>query len=112
MTIQRRKRLQFLIEECYREMYREATPSADYDKLLEEASTDEWGRKVIDYNSYYLDSEKFEEIANKYKSKLKKSCSRILKRNLKEITNLSPTKKLKYKISRNLRYLSKTILIH
>jgi hypothetical protein len=71
MTIQRRKRLQFLIEECYREMYRAATPSADYDKLLEEASTDEWGRKVIDYNSYYLDSEKFEEIANKYKSKMK-----------------------------------------
>jgi hypothetical protein len=71
MTLKRRKRLQQLIEECYRELYREAEPSADFDQLLEQAPLDSMGRKVIDYESYYIPKEKFEEIAEKHKNKMK-----------------------------------------
>ena len=71
MPSARRNRLQELIYECYRELYREAEPSANFDELLEAAPLDEWGRKVIQYNDYYLPREKFESIANKHKNKMK-----------------------------------------
>lgn len=68
---QRMKRLQQLIEDCYRELYRESEPSANFDELIEKAPLDEMGRKIIDYENYYLADEKFKEIAEKYKSKMK-----------------------------------------
>lgn len=60
-----------LCMDCYRELYRNATPSANFDELLEKAEVDNDGRKVIDYNSYYLDDEVYHQIVNKYKSKIK-----------------------------------------
>jgi hypothetical protein len=71
MTLKRRQRLQQLIEECYRELYLEAEPSANFDELLEKAPLDDMGRKVIDYDAYYIPRLKFEEIAEKHKSKMK-----------------------------------------
>ena len=68
--ITRRKRLQQLVEDCYKELYKEANPSVNFEELLEKAPLDDLGRKIINYENYYLPKEKFEEIVNKYKSKM------------------------------------------
>jgi hypothetical protein len=66
------------ILECYRELYRKATPSADFDELVENAPLDEHGRKVIDFNSYKLDRFTYEDIVEKHikRNKLKGQMAR------------------------------------
>lgn len=63
------------IEECYVELYKNSTPSADFNKLLEEAEENERGEKVIDFDSYEIEESKFNEIIEsiiiKYKIKPK-----------------------------------------
>jgi hypothetical protein len=60
--------------DCYRELYKESTPSADFDELVANATINEQGQKIIDYNAYRLDRIKYEEIVeshikkNKFKS--------------------------------------------
>ena len=71
MARNRRKRLEEIIFDCYRELYKESTPSADFDALLEAAPSDNMGRKVIKYDDYYIPREKFEEIAEKHKKRMK-----------------------------------------
>lgn len=50
--------------ECYRRLYKAATPSADFDELVKNATIDENGRKVIDFMSYKLEDGIFESILN------------------------------------------------
>jgi hypothetical protein len=59
--------------DCYRELYKEATPSADFDELVANAPINERGQKVVDYNAYRLDKFKYEDIVEKHikKNKLK-----------------------------------------
>ena len=47
---------------CYRRLYNASEPSADFDKLMEEAPVNEEGKKVIDYMSYEIDIKVYEEI--------------------------------------------------
>jgi len=51
-----------ILFEIYRQMYRAATPSADFDKLIEEAEINEWGQKVIRYMDYEIDNNTYEDI--------------------------------------------------
>lgn len=64
--ISNRKKIAELVWECYRELYRESTPSADFDSLVENAPTNDRGERVIDYMAYYLPFEKYNEIQEKY----------------------------------------------
>ena len=50
------------IFDCYREMYRESEPSADFDLLCE---TDEVNNEFW-FNNYYLPEQKFKEIHDKH----------------------------------------------
>ena len=61
-----RKSLTDVVLDIYRELYKNATPSADFDKLVEQASVDQRGRKVIPYMNYYLDKDKYEKIVDKW----------------------------------------------
>jgi hypothetical protein len=56
------KQLAKIVMDCYREMFKQSTPSADFDELLDKAELNEFGQKVIDFMSYELEEEKFEEI--------------------------------------------------
>ena len=47
---------------CYRRLYKASEPSADFDKLMEDAPVNENGQKVIDYMSYEIDMSTYEEI--------------------------------------------------
>jgi len=69
----REKKLFDAAMNCYRELYKEATPSADFDELVANAPVNEQGQKVVDYNAYRLSREKYEEIVEAHikKNKLK-----------------------------------------
>lgn len=59
------------LHEVFQQAYLRATPSADFDKLLEEAFVDDKGMKHINYDAYVLDNiiadEIIQEIYKKYK---------------------------------------------
>jgi len=50
------------IWECYRRLYKASTPSADFDELVKNASINESGEKQIDFNSYEIDYETYNQI--------------------------------------------------
>ena len=59
---------------CIRELYETSEHisgvKVDFDKIYSEAPLDEEGRKVINYDEYYLDRVVFEDIVNKHIGKL------------------------------------------
>lgn len=56
--------------DIYRELYKNSTPAADFDDLMERAEMNDRGEKVIHYMDYKIEKEKFDEIVE---SKLKGS---------------------------------------
>jgi hypothetical protein len=52
--------------DIYRQMYKEATPSADFDVLMEESPINEKGQKVIDFLSYSLAQNRQDEIIEEH----------------------------------------------
>ena len=50
------------IDECYRRLYKAATPSADFDLLVENATIDDNGLKHIPFLDYELEEDMFESI--------------------------------------------------
>jgi len=50
------------LTECYRKLYKASTPPADFDELIKNATTNENGEKVIDYNAYEICEYEFSEI--------------------------------------------------
>lgn len=53
------------IHECYKRLYKASTPSVDFDELVQNATINKLGEKVIDFNSYEIDHEMFSEIVKK-----------------------------------------------
>ena len=48
--------------ECYRKLYKASTPPVDFDELLKNATINENGQKVIDYNAHEICEYEFFEI--------------------------------------------------
>ena len=48
----------------YRRVYAVSDPPADFDKLIEEAETNEYGQKVIKYLDYECDDEVMQKICD------------------------------------------------
>ena len=55
-----------IIIDIYKEMYLNATPSADFSYLVETGRIDDEGLIHIPYEDYYLDNEKQTEIIEKH----------------------------------------------
>jgi hypothetical protein len=59
--------------ECYQLLYENSEPKADFKKLVEEAEFNQQGQKVIDFNAYEIEEEKFfeilEDVIKRYKIK-------------------------------------------
>ena len=64
--IPRKKRIENAMLDCYRELFANSTPKGDFDKLMEEASTNEFGQKVIPFMDYEVDEKDFDTILQKY----------------------------------------------
>ena len=56
---------------CYRELYKNATPPADFDKLVEEAPVNEHGKKDINFMAYEIEEDVMENIINNTLKKFK-----------------------------------------
>lgn len=62
----RLKKIVELIQEIYRDLYKNSTPSADFDELVANAEINERGEKIIHFMDYYLEKEKFDEIVESH----------------------------------------------
>jgi len=60
------------IWDCLVELYANSTPPADFNKLVEEAETNDEGQKVIHFMDYEIERGQMEEIVDKHRSKLLK----------------------------------------
>ena len=58
----RQNRDEKIVFDYYRRVYKAATPSADFDELMENAPINDNNQKVIDYNSYEIEEEIMEQI--------------------------------------------------
>jgi len=47
---------------CYRELFANATPSASFDELLKNATTNDRGQKEIPFLDYEIEEDMFDEI--------------------------------------------------
>lgn len=63
----RRKIIEQAYHECMVEMYAKAQPSANFNQLLEDAKNGKISKDEKIYERYYLSSEEFKYILNKYK---------------------------------------------
>jgi hypothetical protein len=55
----------------YKALYKNSTPSANFNKLVKEAPFNKDGQKVVDYMSYIIDRSLFDKLIEKYKKKFK-----------------------------------------
>ncbi len=71
MTSRMQKRVDDAMMECYRRLFRESTPSGNFDYLVETASLNDRGQKEIPFLDYELEESKwepiFKEIYKEYK---------------------------------------------
>jgi heme oxygenase len=90
------KNLDKAILDTYRQLYANATPPADFDKLLDEAPLNEHGQKVIDFMAYEIEQETHDRIMQdamkRYKIKHK-----ILKNAFKFTIDLGCSPRIKTK---------------
>lgn len=72
----RKEKIKKLVHSIYKELYLQATPSVDFDELVEEAkkNPDEKGLIKIPFEDYYLDNVKLSEIVEQ---KLKESALKL-----------------------------------
>lgn len=65
------KKYDKIILECYNRLYKLSEPSVDFNSLLENASTNQYGQKVIDYDSYQISVNVYEDVLNQVARKYK-----------------------------------------
>ena len=56
------KDLDIAIMYAYRHLYANATPPANFDKLLEESQLNQYGERVIDFMAYEIEKEVYDKI--------------------------------------------------
>ena len=57
---------QQIIWDIYRDLYKASTPIVDFDKLVEEAPTNNRGQKDIGFMNYEIEESLFNEILDKH----------------------------------------------
>jgi len=55
-------KIELALFDCYRELFANSTPPADFDKLVEEAEINERGQRVIPFDDHELSEDRFKEI--------------------------------------------------
>ena len=66
MVRRKKKSLKDVVFDIYRELYLNASPSADFDQLVETAEIMPDGRKNIHYENYEIDGELMDEIVERH----------------------------------------------
>ena len=60
-----------IILDCYCELFKKSTPSADFNELMENATINDRGEKEIPFMDYEIDDELLIEIVDKYAKQFK-----------------------------------------
>jgi hypothetical protein len=63
------------IFECYTKLYAESTPSAKFEELVDNAKINDRGEKIIPYNDYEIEKNKYIAIVDECAKKWFKSYS-------------------------------------
>lgn len=84
-----------ILHELYRRAFAASTPKGDFDLLLENATTNQWGQKEIPYMDYECESEVLEEIFNSVMEEFKVPVSRRNAFNFHFYLGCSPKTKIK-----------------
>jgi hypothetical protein len=66
MPMLSQKKIRKIINDIYREIYANAEPVGDWDKMLEEAEVNERGQKVIPYDDYVIEEGLMQKIIDKH----------------------------------------------
>lgn len=67
----RKNKLDKILWETYEILYAESTPKADFNELVENAKVNEEGRKEIDFMSYSINGDRYDEIVENQMKKYK-----------------------------------------
>ena len=65
------KKIDKAMFECYSLLYEHSTPSANFQELMDNAEINQFGQKVIDFDSYCLEQDKFDQLMNSVIKKYK-----------------------------------------
>ena len=65
------KKANKIITEAYEEIYKKATPKADFNKLVKNAKLDEFGQRDIGFENYTMNALDYEAIISDLKVKYK-----------------------------------------
>lgn len=84
------------IMDIYRELYRKSTPSADFDKLVEEAPLNKEGQKVIEFMDYEIEQDVLDSVIEKHIRK--KRFSKYQKKSIKVNVYLGCSPKSKIRL--------------
>jgi hypothetical protein len=83
--MKRREKIDNLILDIYRELYKKATPPADFDKLVENATLNERGQKEIPFMDYEIEDSVMNDILRTMTTR--KACGMILNTHEKRLIN-------------------------
>jgi len=64
MRISKEKKIEAAMMDCYVELFANSNPPADFKELMDNAPINERGQKEIDFMSYEIDEEKYDEIVD------------------------------------------------
>jgi len=95
--IPRKKRIENAMLDCYRDLFANSTPKGNFDKLMEEASTNEFGQKIIPFMDYEVDEKDFDIILQKYVEDKSLKLSKYEKRGFSISIHLGCSPKFKSK---------------
>ena len=71
MKMSREQKNDAAIMDCYIELYKNSKPPADFKELMDNAPINEHGQKEIDFMSYEIEEERYDEIVNSIMNKYK-----------------------------------------
>ena len=60
------KKLNSMVDDLYREIYKNSNPPADFDGLVKNSKYDAWGRKDILFRNYKIKESLFDSILKDY----------------------------------------------
>ena len=59
-------KIESIVLNIYRELYKKSEPKGDYDQLLKDAIINKQGQKVIPFMDYEISQDKYKEIVDKH----------------------------------------------
>jgi len=60
--MKKKDNIELALLDCYKELYKNSTPSADFQELMDKAELNNRGQKIINFNDYEIHPDDFDLI--------------------------------------------------